>query len=165
MIVSGCINEALYLLLLTHKNLSSLNLLVHCHREREAKPYYCTWTGKHLPPTQVVPSPSYPDIHVQWKHPTVFLQTANGSQLCTFVVHSSISKRKKKIAGVKKKKKRLEVLKTLVVKVKCTRFMAKTLQLSNFKLAKFSLMLLVVMTHELWRRQRKTFTKAALVTV
>ena len=103
MIVSGCINEALYLLLLTHKNLSSLNLLVHCHREREAKPDYCTWTGKHLPPTQVVPSPSYPDIHVQWKHPTVFLQTANGSQLCTFVVHSSISKRKKKIAGVKKK--------------------------------------------------------------
>ena len=56
-------------------------------------------------------------------------------------------------------------MKTLVVKVKCTRFMAKTLKLSNFKLAKFSLMLLVVMTHELWRRQRKTFTKVALVTV
>ena len=43
--------------------------------------------------------------------------------------------------------------------------MAKTLQLSNFKLAKFSLVLLVVMTHELWRRQGKTLTKVALVTV
>ena len=133
MIVSGCTNEALYLLLLTHKNLSSLNLLVHCHREREAKPDYCTWTGKHLPPTQVVPSPSYPDIHVQWKHPTVFLQTANGSQLCTFVVHSSISKRKK-IAGSKKKTP--EAFKTPVaIKVKCTHSMVKTVQLKQTFLA------------------------------
>ena len=49
------------------------------------------------------------------------------------------------------------------------RSLAKTLQLkqisSNFKLTKFSLLLLVVVTLDMWRRQRKTFKKVALVTV
>ena len=87
----------------------------------------------------------------------MLLQTADGSQLCTFVVHSSISKRNKKIAGAKKET--LEAFKTqVVIKVKCTRSVAKTVQLkktsSAIKLqtSEFSLILLLVATYEMWRR-------------
>ena len=82
----------------------------------------------------------------------MLLQTANESQLCTFVVHSSISKRKKKIAGGKKKTH--EAFKTPVaIKVKYTRSMAKTVQLKQTSLtiklqnSELSLVLLVVETH------------------
>ena len=154
---TGCTNEAFHQLHWTHKKLSSLNLSVHCHRERQATPTCGTWTWKHLSPTQVVPFPLYPAMHVQWKDPTVLLQTANGSQLCTFVVHSSISKRNKKIAGAKKKT--LEAFKTqVVIKVKCTCSVAKAVQLkktsSAIKLqtSEFSLILLLVATYEMLRR-------------
>ena len=96
-------------------------------------------------------------MHVQGKDPTVLLQTASGSQLCTFVVHSSISKRNKKIVGAKKKK--LKAFKIqVVIKVKCTRSVAKTVQLKKTSSAiklqtrEFSLVLLLVATCEMWRR-------------
>ena len=87
----------------------------------------------------------------------MLLQTANGSQLCTFVVHSSISKRNKKIAGAKKET--LEAFKTqVVIKVKCTRSVAKAVQLKKTSSAiklqtkEFSLVLLLVAAYEMWRR-------------
>ena len=93
----------------------------------------------------------------------MLLQTANGSQLCRFAVHSSISKRKK-IAGSKKKTP--EAFKTPVaIKVKCTHSMVKTVQLKQTFLAiklqtsEFSMVLLVVVTHEVWKKQRKNLLK------
>ena len=156
---TGCTNEAFHQLHWTHKKLSSLNLSVHCHRERQATPTCVTWTRKHLSPTQVVPFPLYPAMHAQWKYPTVLLQTADGSQLCTFVVHSSISKRNKKIAGAKKKKKRLKRLRyKWLSRKKCTHSVAKTVQLKQTSSAiklqtrEFSLVLLLVAIYEMWRR-------------
>ena len=89
----------------------------------------------------------------------MLLQTANASQLCTFVVQSSISEREKKTAGVKKT---LEAFKTpVVIKIKCTRPTPREVQLQETSLTtilqttEFSLVLFVVVTHDMWTKQRK----------
>ena len=42
-------------------------------------------------PEQIIPSPEYPVLHTHSKDPTELLQLAWTSQLCAFVLHSSIS--------------------------------------------------------------------------
>ena len=46
---------------------------------------------------QLIPSPWYPDLHVQLNEPSVLLQTASELQLWVSLVHSSISENKHKL--------------------------------------------------------------------
>ena len=95
----------------------------------------------------------------------MLLQTANWSQLCAFVVHSSISERKKKRTG--SEKNIFLMLKTpLVIKIKCTCPMTKIFRLKQTSLvmiviqtSEFPPVPFVVVIGEMWKRERKNLSK------
>ena len=95
----------------------------------------------------------------------MLLQTANWSQLCTFVVHSSISERQKKRTG--SEKNNFLMLKTpLVIKIKCTCPMTKIFRLKQTSLvmiiiqtSEFPPVPFVVVIGEMWKRERKNLSK------
>ena len=54
---------------------------------------YRNTAGEMLPKRQILPTPKYPDLHVQLYDPLVLLHTASALQLVFPVAHSSISKK------------------------------------------------------------------------
>ena len=96
----------------------------------------------------------------------MLLQTANWSQLCTFVVHSSISERKKKRTESEKIFFFLMLKTPLVIKIKFTCPMTKIFRLKQTSLvmiviqtSEFPPVPFVVVIGEMWKRERKNLSK------